>query len=141
KAWASARHPTVSFDIVNAAREGISSRSTAAIVQQEVAPVRPDLVVYYEGSNEFWPNAFVPRPLMRVTRTIAAFAAARGSSATAVRIRRALSARGRGHEPAKPPLPVRWPADLSERSLSLADARLPVALPEILSNLDRIREA
>ena len=139
--WSAARHSSVTFDVVNAGREGITSRSIAAIVDKEVAPVRPDLVVYYEGSNEFWPNAFVPRPLMRVVQTMGVVSAVEQYSTTAIRIRRALAARNRGHEPAKPPLPVRWPADLSETSPSLADSRLPVALPEILSNLDRIRAA
>lgn len=139
--WSTARHPSVTFDVVNAGREGITSHSIAAIVHKEVSPVRPDLVVYYEGSNEFWPNAFVPRPLMRAVRTFGAVAALERYSATAVRIHRLISSRGDGHEPAKPPLPVRWPADLSETSPSLDDSRLPVALPEILSNLDRIRAA
>jgi hypothetical protein len=139
EAWGAARHPRLTFDVVNAGREGISSRSIAAIVEHELAPVRPDIAVYYEGSNEFWPNAFVAQPLVRVMRMLAGGTLTERYSAVVARIRAALDARRNGSEPMKPPLPVSWPADLSETSPSLDDTRLPVQLPEILTNLDRIR--
>ena len=41
------------FEVLNAARESIVSTDNVAIVKNEVAPLRPDLVVYYEGGNQF----------------------------------------------------------------------------------------
>ena len=41
------------FEVLNAARESIGSTGIASIVRQEVVPTRPDLVVYYEGGNQF----------------------------------------------------------------------------------------
>src|SRR5215510_11420793 len=51
--WAQANAPGVRFEIVNAGREGILSSDIAAIVRQDVAPLEPDLIVYYEGANQF----------------------------------------------------------------------------------------
>ena len=51
--WAKARKLDVRFEVLNAARESISSTGIASVVRQEVVPTRPDLVVYYEGGNQF----------------------------------------------------------------------------------------
>lgn len=139
-AWATAHAVDATFDVVNAGREGITSDSIAAIVSDELLPVRPDVVVYYEGSNQFWPNAFAARPLMRTWRLLTPRPLA-GYSALAVRAYEALDRRRAGTEPAKPPLAVGWPADLSEDDPPLDDARLPVDLPAILRDLDQIRAA
>jgi hypothetical protein len=44
-----------------------------------------------------------------------------------------------GSEPPKPPLDVRWPADLDERDPDLADPRLPIQLPQLLRDVDVAR--
>jgi hypothetical protein len=46
-----------------------------------------------------------------------------------------------GAEPPKPALDVRWPADLDEHDPDLASPRLPVQLPQILSDIEGIRQA
>ena len=43
----------VRFDGINAGRNGLGSSDIAAIVRGEILPAEPDLVVYYEGSNQF----------------------------------------------------------------------------------------
>src|SRR5262249_33605964 len=50
--WAAANKLDLKFEVMNAGRESIGSTDIAAIVHQEVAPTRPDLVVYYEGGNQ-----------------------------------------------------------------------------------------
>ncbi len=35
------------------------------MVRQELAPVEPDLVVYTEGSNQFWPADFLTTPVYK----------------------------------------------------------------------------
>ena len=47
--WSEARGWPLRFEIINAARTGIDSHSIAAIVRDELVPIEPDLVVYYEG--------------------------------------------------------------------------------------------
>src|SRR3989442_1201395 len=54
--WIRGRHPQTRVEVINAARTGIDSSSIAAIVQQEVVPLEPDLVVYYEGANSLAPR-------------------------------------------------------------------------------------
>jgi hypothetical protein len=141
--WARLRHPDVAFDVVNAAREGINSESIQAIVRQEVAPLDPDLVVYYEGANQFWPANFVPATLPLRGSTsgpppsrFAMYSAIARRVDSAVR--RAVMP---GSEPPKPQLPVEWPKDLDERDPNLAHPLLPIELPRILGDLDLIREA
>ncbi|MBL6617623.1 MAG: hypothetical protein ISP49_02960 [Reyranella sp.] len=51
--WAAATKRDVTFEVLNAGRESISSRDNVAIARDEVLPLRPDLLVYYEGANQF----------------------------------------------------------------------------------------
>lgn len=142
--WARARGLDVRFEAINAGREGINSHSIAAVVEQELVPVEPDLVVYYEGSNQFWPDAFV-REAIR-TRSIQPFTPPRffGDEYLALshRLHALIAiASGEGREAPKPPLTVEWPKDLSETDPNLDDPRLPVNLPDILHDLDRAHAA
>ena len=138
--WQHTRHLPVSFDVVNAGREGILSSSIAAVVRDELLPVHPDFVVYYEGINQFWPNSFTNRPIVRVLQAVRPGGAWDRYSAIAVRLHHRLEPQSSGAEPAKPSIAVAWPRDLDEFDPPLDDARLPVQLPEILRDLDRIRD-
>jgi hypothetical protein len=139
--WLRTKHPRLTVDIINAGREGIDSSSIAAIVEHELLPLTPDVVIYYEGANQFWPTNFVvnDRPL-RFLRTMRAPAWFETHSALAGRLLQVTRrAADEGREPAKPPVWVRWPSDLDELDPPLEDSRLPVQLPAILSDLDRMR--
>jgi hypothetical protein len=142
--WASARHIDVHFETINAGREGINSHSIASIVEQELIPVEPDLIVYYEGSNQFWPDSFVKEHVG--SRPIQEFVPPRFPLDSYLAVSGRLHSLGEllhveGAEPPKAPLTVEWPASLSETDPDLNDPRLPVSLPEILHDLDRIRIA
>lgn len=50
--WAKSQHLDVDFDLVDGARGGINSAASAKIMRYEVAPLRPDIVVYYEGGKD-----------------------------------------------------------------------------------------
>jgi len=52
-AWAQERGLGVRFEVLNAGREGAFTSDVVAIVRDEVAPLRPDLVVFYEGALTF----------------------------------------------------------------------------------------
>jgi hypothetical protein len=139
--WAERIHRDVSFDVINAGREGVLSNSIAAIVRDEVLPLTPDLVVYYEGANQFWPNDFVARPVARALRLFGPGSVLETHSALGARIRNLLDRPADGAEPRKPALSVSWPADLDEHDPPLGDQRLPVQLPRILRDLETIRAA
>ncbi len=148
--WAKARALDVRFEVLNAARESIGSAGIAAIVRQEVAPVRPDLVVYYEGGNQFELDSIAgdaprrppveeraqPGPLERLLGDAARWSALarRMQAATGL-----LDHAGSGAEWPKPAYRLDWPAGLDEDAPDITRADLPVNLSTILSDLEQIR--
>lgn len=151
--WAAAKQMPVRFEVLNAGREGISSPDIAAVVRTEVLPLRPDLVVYYEGANQFRPASVVedvpaalaggppptaasPSWLTSWLTAAARYSALLGRLQTAVG---AVASTGDGREPPKPAYRLAWPTGLDEQDPDLAYPRLPVRLGEIQHDLDRIR--
>ena len=152
--WAEARKLPVRFEVLNAGRESIVSTDTAAIVRTEVLPLKPDLVVYYEGGNQFY-----MRDLLADLKTDVApppsaapdgagagrdpwLQAAARYSALAGRVRTAIGAAGTqldGREPAKPDYRLAWPAGLDEQDPDLAYPKLPINLNTITRDLDEMR--
>ncbi len=149
--WAAANHPDVHFEVLNAGRESNISTDIANIVRTEVLPLSPDLVVYYEGSNQFRPASIVDkvptgaavrppktqarvlpqwlRTASRYSELMARVAAAVGYAASDLD----------GREWPKPDYKVIWPPGLSETDPNLSYPNLPVSLNVILGDLDRIR--
>lgn len=142
--WAASQHPGIAFETINAGREGINSRSIQAVVTQEVIPVAPDVIVYYEGSNQFWPADYLgaatlpPRPRDSGPRPGTLAAHSDIAARVGWLLRRAVQP---GAEPPKQTLTVHWPADLDERDPDVTYPNLPVNLRQILSDLDVIRRA
>jgi hypothetical protein len=136
----------VRVEMINAGREGIVSTDIAAVVRDEVLPLEPDLVVYYEGGNQFRLG-----PIVRLTQDPGASpntsvkASDRGAeylgdvSALARRIKELLSAPG--GEPSKPAYEVVWPSGVNEFDPPLDHKSLPVSLSTIIHDLDTIRDA
>lgn len=54
--WARRTGKDVQFEIINAARVAERSMDFKAILKYEVLPASPDVVIYYEGRNQFWPQ-------------------------------------------------------------------------------------
>jgi hypothetical protein len=145
--WAAAKGLPYRFDVINAGRMGINSNSIAAIVTQELVPVDPDLVIYYEGANQLWPDRLVavddarthepPKTTFR-KRTVAEDYSALVRRVLALADR--LQARG-GYEPRKPASRIKWPAEVDERDPALASPKLPMDVPNIVACLDIIRTA
>jgi hypothetical protein len=150
--WAADRKLGVRFESLNAGREGIGSTDIAAVIRKEVVPLAPDLVVYYEGDNQFHATELLdgkydPPP------AAAPSGAAEGALARHLRDaahRSALARRlqaaiglvrhpGNGEEPPKPHHRLNWPAGLSESEPDLARPDLPVNLSVILADLERSR--
>jgi hypothetical protein len=141
--WAEAHHPGLLFESINAGREGVNSRSIQAIVRQELAPIEPDLVVYYEGANQFWPVDFVTTTLPPRSRISGPPPGTLEShSAIARRVESVVTRAAQpGSEPPKPALAVNWPQDLDEHDPDLANPHLPYETQHVLGDLDVIRGA
>lgn len=54
--WAESQHLPDRFEVINAGQTGIDSNSIAAIVRQQLIPLSPDVVIFYEGANQFAPG-------------------------------------------------------------------------------------
>jgi hypothetical protein len=149
--WAKSKHLDVSFEVLNSARESIISTDLANIVHNEVLPLHPDLVVYYEGGNQFRPASIVehvpegtpvrpPGDRTNVApqwlRDAARYSALLGRVQAAVGL---AASEADGKEWPKPDYKVVWPAGLDERDPDLAYPQLPVGLNVISNDLDRIR--
>jgi len=149
--WARARHIDVRFEVLNAGRESVVSTDIATIVHNEVLPLHPDLVVYYEGGNQFRPASIVDKvpegSAVRPPSSGASMApqwmrAAARYSALMGRIVAAIGYAGSdldGREWPKPDYRVVWPAGLDEFDPDLSYPDLPVNLNIIQRDLDRIR--
>ncbi|MBV8191748.1 MAG: hypothetical protein JOY64_14600 [Alphaproteobacteria bacterium] len=149
--WAKAKGLPVHFEVLNAGRESIISTDIAAVVQSEVLPLRPDLVLYYEGGNQFWLPSLVPKGKLP-QGTPQRPAAGREPpqwlqnlalySALATRVQAALlsaNAQDDGKEWPKPDYPFVWPQGLDEQDPDLAYPKLPINLNLIERDLDHIR--
>ena len=142
--WLVARKLPYRIEVINAGRTGIQSSSIAAIVRQEVTPVDPDMVVYYEGANQFAPGKALQMPAtlaVKPTMTFRKRTKAEDYSAAVRRVSTAsslLSGRG-GREPQKPPYPTIWPPDVDEQNPDVTRVPLPMDLDAVLANLDSMR--
>src|SRR5262245_14567196 len=141
--WSKAKGLGIRFEVLNSGRESIGSTEIAAVVRTEVVPLRPDLVVYYEGGNQFWLPSVVPNvPAGSPVRPAYAeggpswLKSAARHSALMARVQAALVAARRtdqdGREWPKPDYKVVWPEGLSEQDPDLAYPTLPVSLNTIL---------
>jgi hypothetical protein len=162
--WAASRKLDVRFEILNAGRESITSSDNVAIVRDEVLPLQPDLLVYYEGANQFDLHTLVPdvpdsagmaavagdhcpsQPVGGRTAEASAgwLASLESESALARRVQALLAARnpaeGGGEWPKKDYTLV-WPKGVDERDPDITRSDLPVHVPTILHDLDAIRAA
>ena len=137
--------------MLNSARESNISTDIAHIVRTEVLPLRPDLVVYYEGGNQFRPASIVPDvPKGAPQRPPGAsgpvapewLRAASRWSALAGRLQAAIGLAASdmdGKEWPKPDYKVVWPSGLDEQDPDLDYPNLPVSLNLIERDLDQIR--
>jgi hypothetical protein len=149
--WAQAKKLDVHFEVLNSARESNISTDIAHIIHTEVLPLRPDLVVYYEGGNQFRPESIVETvPTGTPQRPPGAGAnvapewlrAASRWSALAGRLQAAIglaSSDMDGKEWPKPDYKVVWPSGLDEQDPDLNYPNLPVSLNTIQRDLDGIR--
>jgi hypothetical protein len=148
--WASERRLRAQFQVLNAGREGAMTPDVAAIVRDEIVPLRPDLVIFYEGALQFdWsstvPNAgnlkSLPRP--RYSDQVGWLAEMVQRSSLFAHILTALSdagiSIGNVGESEKPKYEIVWPKGLDEKDPDITRKDLPLNLSLILSDLDQIR--
>ena len=151
-AWAQQQGLRVRFQVLNAGREGAHAADVAAVVRDEVAPLRPDLVIFYEGALEFdWSSLVenadslkaLPRP--QYEDYAGWMARAARTSSVVARIFKALADAGLSiaqvGEAAKPAYKIAWPKGLDEKNPDITRQDLPLNLTPILKQFDTMRVA
>jgi hypothetical protein len=137
--WATARRLDVRFEVLNAGRESINSTDIAAIVREEVVPLRPDLVVYYEGGNQLQLGTVVknvPKGVPLPDGKIARWLREAASYSALARRAEGLTV---GSEWSKPSYELTWPEGLDEFDPDITRPDLPVNLNTIIADLESIR--
>jgi hypothetical protein len=136
--WAADKKLDVKFEVLNAGRESLRSADIAAVVQQEVIPLHPDLVFHYEGNLDLDLSTIVinespgmPRPAGLLANWL------RGLSPYLRTAERAQGLLEVGEWP-KPAYTIHWPLD--ERDPDLTRFDLPLKLSSTLHNFDTMRE-
>lgn len=144
--WAERVAPGVRFEVINAGREGISSPDIAAIVRQELAAVEPDVIVYYEGANQFsFRELMVPAGAERAPPPAALTSPPGRASLSRIALARRAQVfwrrlrPGAGAEPEKPAHQLSWPAGVDEQAPDPDSPNLPLGLATIVRDLDDIR--
>lgn len=142
--WAQAKRLPQRFEVINAGRTGIDSASIEAIVRQEVEPIDPDLVVYYEGANQFAPGKLMRMPPQLAVKPGVTFRQRSPLEDYSVTARRTLTALdiangGNGYEPPKPNYPITWPRGIDHEAPDVTRKPLPMDLDAVVANLDRMR--
>ena len=150
-AWAAERGLGVKFEVLNAGREGMSTTDVVAVVRDEVVPLRPDLVIFYEGAISFdWSSTVenaaalkaLPRPQYEDSAGWVAMAA-RSSSLYAhvlAGLGDAGLSIGRVGEAPKPSYTIAWPKGLDEKDPDIGRQDLPLNLTTILGDFDAMRK-
>lgn len=138
--WAAGKKLDVRFEVLNAGRESIGSSEIAAVVRQEVAPLRPDLVVYYEGGNQLLLSTVVPDQPPGTPRPGGVLAGWLRDLAAHSALARRIEALTGGREWPKPDYKIVWPKGLDEADPDITRPDLPVNMSTIIGDLDAIRD-
>jgi len=143
--WGRRAFPNIRFEVINAGRSGISSPDIRAVVRSELLPLEPDMLVYYEGSNSFWPVDYLDWPDGRLPeRPAVSFVLKSPLENYSSLLRRLLALldagyHGDGAEPEKVAHTVTWPAEIDEFDPDPDYPGLPTGLTGIIGDMEGIR--
>jgi hypothetical protein len=134
--WAAALAMDVRIEAINAGREGVGSADIAAIVRDELLPLRPDLVVYYEGANQFqlWDVARLNQSFLNRESLIIPLRGIQKESAIALRLIEGIQLVGRSSTDRDYELV--WPEGVDETDPPLRHPFLPANLSGVLRDLE-----
>lgn len=150
--WAKKKHLKIKFEIMNTAREAISSSDIEAIFRQEAFFLEPDFLIYYEGANNFYHYVDL---LKNVKKSIPKFDYQERGFLILINKIESFSALGRRvkelflkidkrrlllSEPLKPDYILEFPSGIKEDYPDITKENLPLGLNTILKNLDSIQK-
>jgi hypothetical protein len=142
--WAKSQHLNIKFDVINAGASGYHSEDIAARFVNEVLPLQPDIAIYYEGANQFWPNSFIkfknPNVALHRPQMILSVSAITRYSSFITDLILAYNKIffANAKEPAKPAYSVEWPAAVNETNPDLSSSELPFDLKRSINSFNLI---
>jgi hypothetical protein len=147
--WGDSRGFDVRFEVINGGREGIHAADAAAILEEEVLPLAPDYVVFYEGANHLVPRDWVrfhdpadrhaPPASSDAPGWISRLAPFSATARRLDNVRRRMGSKG--VEPSKPSQSVVFPDGVDEHAPDLSKLGSFMHLDRVLAALARMREA
>jgi hypothetical protein len=149
--WAKNNRLNIRFEIMNTAREATASSDIEAIFRQEAAFLEPDIVIYYEGANQFH---HFNELLKTVKPSPPNFGSKEQGILFIVNKTQKYSAMGRRlkelllkiykkdflSEPPKPNYILEFPVGIDEYNPDIFKNNLPLDLSTILRDLDSIHK-
>lgn len=143
--WAKSQHLDVQFDVINAGASGYHSEDTAARFVENVLPLQPDIAIYYEGANQFFPSAFIKFKNKLLThlsppKMIVSVLPITNYSAFISDLIMAYNKIffANAKEPIKPPYTIEWPASIDEKNPDLTSSDLPHGLQRSVNSFNLI---
>ena len=149
--WLAASGYPFHVQIINAGREGIGTTDVAAILKEEVLPLAPDYVIFYDGANQMGSaqsfavstasiQHFSLEELVKPRGPLPAFVAAH--------LRLAKIANDAFHiyvDPTlddwrRPNYDFKFPAGVAEAKPDLSEPNLPLGLPVFLRDLETMTD-
>lgn len=134
--WAKKQNLPVKFEVINAGRVSLNSTDIASVYKYEVKPVKPDIIVYYEGRNDFSLDAlyeYVPPVDAKDGYNFI------GHSILAQTV---INKGGLSYyklfEHEKKSMHLKWPNSINEEDPDIHSKQLPVKLATISDNLKSI---
>lgn len=136
--WARRKNLKVRFEVINTGRVAQRSMDFESIFKYELQPVQPDVVVYYEGRNQFNTESALGFKQYRSFDRNLAYAIVGRS----ILLQSIINALGISYyslfEWQKPHVGLKWPNGLDEHNPEINTANLPVSLNQISDNLSGI---
>jgi hypothetical protein len=138
--WAKTENPDIRFETINTGRVAQRSMDFASIVKHELLPMEPDFVIYYEGRNQFslqdlvgynhYDSSYQPFLYKLFSRSIWLKIAARVLGFNLLRT----------IESTKQDVDIKLDESIDEDSPEVYNLRLPINLPQIVQDLDVMRD-
>lgn len=137
--WAKKNNVPVNFEVINTGREGLGIQDLSAVVKYELLPVKPDMVVYHEGINQFDLRSNLNRAYADQYSQPQQLGINRITHYSALARRILQNMGGLVSEPGKPDYQLRLPEDVNMSDPKITNPNLPASLPTIIHNLDSMR--
>lgn len=137
--WATKEGVDVNFETINTGRVALRSMDFEAITKYELVPVEPDICVYYEGRNQFGLQELVGYNHYDPSNSPTLFRLFGNSAWLQIAAKACKMNLLKAIEDSKPQTRININAVVKTENPDPYNPNLPISLPQIVSDLDKIR--